>query len=128
MKISRDRSQVDDRHTIRDPLNMDPVTQAIDLTSAAGWANTLAKTRIPQLFLTQNGLAGHVNQLQNELNRFKVSKLEGYCADGIDEVLLQIKFVRDSIKKSKEAARQNGFPLPNNLTLEFPFISDRLII
>ena len=121
----RDRSQVDNRHMIRDPMRAVPMTNRIDLLTAAAWSNTLVKTRIPQLFLTLPGLPGHVMQLQNELNRFKISKLEGCRVDEISGLIAIMKFVRKSIKKSMKAT---NLPLPNNLFLEFPFISDRLKI
>lgn len=122
----RERSQIDNRHMIREPIQKDPLNR-IDLAYATGWSNTLVKTRIPQLFLTTAGLAGHVLQVQNELNRFKISKLEN-CVGDVSPLVDIMKFVRNSIKASMEAARQRGFPMPNNLFLDFPLISDRLKI
>lgn len=125
MIIVRDRSRVDNRHMIRDPIRIDPLTNRIDLLTAAVWSNTLVRTRIPQLFLTLPGLPGHVMQLQNELNRFKISKVEGCRVDEMSGLIAIMKFVRESIKKSK---KESAIPLPNNLFLEFPFISDGLKI
>lgn len=124
----RKRSEIDERHMIRDPIRIDPVSHRIDSRAAACWANTLVKTRIPHLFDTRERLAGHVQQLQNELNRCTISKLEGCPTDGIGELIRQIKFVRDATKKAIAAARQSGFPMPNNLILEFHCISDQLKI
>lgn len=128
MSIVRMRSELDERHNIRDPFTIDPLTQCISLTAIAGWTNTLVKTRVPQLFLTEKGLPGHVNQLQCELNRLKVCKLEGFSSEGFETVMCSIKFVKKAAQKSKEAAQQRGFQMPNNLVLEFPFISDCLKI
>lgn len=125
----RDRSVMCvDRHAIINPIDIDPVTNKVNLRAASIWANTLVKKRIPQLFLTQEGLAGHVQQLQNELNRLKVRNLEGCSTDGISALVKKVHFVRSSVQKSVDAARQDGFPLPNNLILEFPLISDRVKI
>lgn len=127
MDISRVRWPIDDRHAIREPIRRITVggEERIDIADACIYANTLVKSRIPQLFLTLPGLPGHVTQLQNELNRFKISKMEGCSAKDVPQLITIMKFVRSSVIKSKNAST---IPLPNNLFLNFPLISDRIRI
>jgi|GEM_PF-1474882 hypothetical protein len=135
MTITRIRSQVYDRHAIGDPIQKIGINgeDRFDLTAAEKSANTLMKTRIPQLFLTLPRLEGHVEQLQNELNRFKVSNfegkrikmLEGCSTKDIPSLIIIMKRLRNAVIKAKNAST---IPLPNNLFLNFPLISDKVRI
>ncbi len=121
--LVRNRREIDDRHHIRNPLTVHQ--NRIDLHEARIWSNTLAKERIPQLFKTERGLAGHISQLQNELNRFDLKKVKECEVDGVDELREISKFIKRSVEKSMEAAT---ISLTHNLTLEFHMTSDKLII
>lgn len=66
--FTRCRSRIDDRHLIRNPIG--PGIQDMDI-----WANTLVKTRIASLFLTQEGLRGHAIQFKMNCNDLKISTL-----------------------------------------------------
>ena len=125
--ITRIRLPCDNRHLIRDPITTNTIgdLDRVNLNDAWIWANTLVKTRIPKLFSTSQGLAGHVEQLQNELNRFKISKMEGCNTVDVPHLITIMQFVRQSVKKAKHAST---ILLPNNLFLEFPLISDKLRI
>lgn len=64
--ICRYRGVKDDIHHIRNPYG--------SMEDMAIYANTLAKTRIPDLFRTRRGLAGHVQQIQQEINRLSATR------------------------------------------------------
>ena len=60
--FTRNRSVTDNRHAIRHPYGPGQQDMAI-------YANTPLKKRISTLFTTLPGLAGHVKQIQDQLNR-----------------------------------------------------------
>lgn len=127
MNINRVRSQIDNMHQIRDPIRKINLAgeDRIDLNEVKIYANTLAKTRIADLFVTLENLPGHIVQLQNELNRLKVSKMEGCSGQDIPDLMNTIKFLKHSVIKSKKASPVS---LPNQYLLEFPIILDKVKI
>ncbi|MBF2016529.1 MAG: hypothetical protein IGS23_15270 [Rivularia sp. T60_A2020_040] len=54
------RNSIDNRHQITDPTK-----------NPGRWLNTMKRTRVKELFLTKQGLPGHVMQVQNEINRLR---------------------------------------------------------
>jgi hypothetical protein len=97
----RVRSTIDNRHNIRNPYGPQKDLEI--------WANTLLKTRIPTLFLTPQGLKGHAQQIQNELNRLGTAdqltpalKARAICV---------AKLIKSSLIKAKNAAEKSSFSL-----------------
>ncbi len=99
--IIRDRSQSDDRHAIRDPFGPDARDMSV-------FTNTLMRERIPQLFQTAAGFAGHAQQLQQELNR--LANVEGRSGAEIERAVSASKCLKAALLKSKDGAVENGFP------------------
>ena len=95
MTIARLRSTVDDRHNIRDPYGPGPNDMAI-------FANTLVKERVADLFRTQEGLKGHAEQIEQQLNR--LTRVEGQPGEMTEKAVNTAKFIRTSIKKAMKAA------------------------
>jgi hypothetical protein len=54
--------------------------------------------------------------------------LEGCKPDGFAVLTMQVKALKMAVEKSIQTAHQGGFPLPNNLMLQFPLIADSLKI
>lgn len=102
--ICRYRAIRDDIHHIRNPYG--------SKEDMAIFANTLAKKRIPDLFQTQARLAGHVQQIQQELNRLAATR--GHSAEMIEQAIHTSRFIRSSLQKSKEQAIANNFPFTGN--------------
>lgn len=116
---SRTRGICDNRHQIRDPYK----NQQLNNTDV--WANTLLKTRIPELFKTQQGLPGHVEQLQSELNRIK--KVENLSGEIVAHATGVMKRIHGATQKVLEAARKRpDLNFPANLCLQFPLIQNEL--
>ena len=77
-----------------------------NIQSLRVFTNALLKTRIPDLFKTQAGLAGHVMQVQQEVNRLK--DIEGLDGSVVDEIIHTETVIKAALKKSADAA---SFPL-----------------
>lgn len=90
----RERGLLDDRHNIGDPFG--PGAKDIEKL-----ANTLCKTRIPDLFRTAPGLPGHVRQIQQELNRLR--RIEGESGEKVARAIEASKLIRGALKKAKAA-------------------------
>lgn len=107
----RIRSQDVDRHNIPKPfMKLKHGEQGLlldNIKSLRIFTNALLKTRIPDLFKTQAGLAGHVTQLQQEINRLK--NIEDLDGSAVDEIIHTEKIIKKALKKSAGAA---SFPLP----------------
>ena len=93
----RFRSTIDEKHTIRDPWGPGKFDMEI-------WANTLAKTRIADLFRTTAGVPGHAYQIQTELNR--LAKIEGKPGDDVQRAIDISRFLRNALVNAKEAHRK----------------------
>lgn len=114
--IIRDRSQVDEKHTIRDPHG----PGALDM---AAFANTLMKTRIPELFLTVRGIPGHARQLQQELNR--LASVEGRSSAEVDQAIRVSKCLREALKKAKAQVQQTTSQWdPVGISIHFQLLND----
>jgi hypothetical protein len=96
---NRYRHEQDDKHHIRNPLS--PVEKDMQV-----FANTLVKTRIPDLFKTEGGLKGHAEQIQCEINR--LSHVEGLSGDIVCRAVETSRFIRECLIKSKEEAARTG--------------------
>lgn len=119
MSIKIRKDAVDDKHHIRDPLEND---SADDVST---WANTLKKTRIKELFLSLEGLKGHVQQLQNELNRTTPERLDGCSAPTVEAAYEANRALHKAIKKAMQAAL---FKLSGTLKLNIPLLKDAIVI
>lgn len=117
----RNRSSSDDRHMIRSPYTPPNPFSAMD-----AWANTLVKTRIPDLFRSIHGLAGHAQQIQNELNR--LARVEGRSGDEVTYAIGISHFIRHALKQAMEEAESSNFVMPNNIVIYFHLLNDNLII
>lgn len=91
----RHRAHCDNRHGIRDPLG--PGINDMEV-----FANTLLKTRIPDLFRTLEGLRGHAQQIDQHLRRLNV---EGQPGEVVVRAIEVSKLVRRALKKAREAAQ-----------------------
>lgn len=98
--IIRYRSEVDERHTIRNPHGPHPRDMDV-------WANTLVKTRIPDLYRTLIGVPGHAKQIENEIKR--LSKFQEGASGEIATKAIEIsKFIRHSLNKAKKDAEERS--------------------
>ncbi|QLE45845.1 hypothetical protein FD723_37040 (plasmid) [Nostoc sp. C052] len=87
------KTQVDDRHNITHPHE-----------SATRWLNTMKQTRVAELFGTKKGLVGHVQQIQNEINRVN-KNLNGKKGQEVTEYITALKSLRTSIIASAKGAK-----------------------
>lgn len=114
--IGRYGSAIDDKHAIRDPFGPNPNDMGV-------WMQTLLKTRIPELFLTKEGLPGHVVQIQCEINR--ISKVEGRSGEEVSRAVWNSEKIQDALIKSRDAARAQGFPCWDpSLYIHLPLLND----
>lgn len=92
-------AQVDDRHNISDPY-IDPDR----------WLETLKRERVADLFRTPQGLDGHVEQIQGEINRLisdrnRKQKLEGQSGDSVTAYTNALNALRNASIESAKAAQ-----------------------
>ncbi len=86
------QTPVDNRHNISDPHK-----------DATRWLNTMKQTRVAELFRTSQGLPGHVQQIQNEINRVK-NNLNGKTGKEVTEYTAALKALRNAIVASSKGA------------------------
>lgn len=98
--MNRTRSIVDDRHLIRDPWG--PGNEDMEI-----WANTVAKTRIATLFITPEGVRGHAQQIQIEVNRISLSRTEGKSGEKVARAINASKFLRSALLKAIQGKKEN---------------------
>lgn len=89
------QTQVDNRHNITNPHQ-----------DATRWLNTMKRTRVAELFRTEQGLPGHVQQIQNEINRVK-NNLNGKTGKEVTEYTAALKSLKNSIVASSKGAKFN---------------------
>lgn len=119
MKIRK--KQVDSKHLIRDPIkNDDPKDLEI-------WVNTLKKTRIYELFCTEAGLNGHVQQLQSEINRITPGRLDGKPAELVMAAVEASKKIRKALQNAIQAAKDISFNLRREHIIQLPLLNDQLV-
>ncbi len=112
----RDRSICDPSHLIRNPLGPAP--------AMLGWANTMAQTRIAELFRTVSGLEGHARQIQQEINR--LSKVEGCSGAVVAQAIRVTAFIRHSLLQAHRDAQARGFPHVGDVSIHFPLLNDSI--
>jgi hypothetical protein len=107
------QTQVDDRHNITNPQ-----------ADSTRWLNTMKQTRVAELFLTAQGLPGHVRQVQQEINRVNTN-LNGKSGAEVTAYTNALKKLRTAIIASAKGAKFdfNKFgiqfsPLGSDLYLE----------
>lgn len=110
------RAAVRDRHAIPDPKT--------GVAQAREWANTLANTRVPDLFKTKEGLVGHMQQLQCELNRAR--DLRGLEDEHKETIIESQKMLKKGVEKAKQAAKKAGMELDGSLKLTFDALKDAI--
>ena len=108
------RDQVDDRHNITAP--------SIDIDR---WLETIKRTRASDLFRTPGGLNGHLQQIQQEVDRVKKTARETSDATLYNRYVNALKTVRHSLISSAKNANFDFErieleldPLTSNLSLE----------
>lgn len=109
--MSRARGVTPNRHALPNPLS--------NSESLKQWEQGLMKGRISELFKTERGLQGHVEQIQNELNRLSISKLsEIECPGDYFTLLQQVDFrIRKALTSAAAAA---AFKLPRQHLITSP--------
>lgn len=115
--VLRRQAAVADRHAIPVP----------DEAYLAVWAKTLMQERIATLFLTQDGLAGHAQQVNQEIARLKnileVFSCEANEQNKLEYIQLATGFLKDIksglIKFAAEAAHKKHYTF--NIRFDFPF-------
>lgn len=90
VNMSSNKSKAINRHKIPDPVESD---KALKL-----WANSLMQERIPDLFKTEEGLKGHVDQIQSEINRISCENLFE---------LLKPSYQLTEVEKRQEVSKRN---------------------
>lgn len=112
MHINKYYLPQDDRHAIRDPFGTtehykDPCRP--EICDMDVFANTLMKTRIPDLFVSQEGLQGHAEQIQDQLNR--IARVKNRSDEEVAKAICVSKLLRNALIKSRQAAIKKGFQL-----------------
>jgi len=73
------------------------------------WAESVKKTRVNDLFRTLGGLAGHVQQVEQEVSRVisdknMARKMEGMSGDNVTDLFAAVKSVQDAIVAAAKGA------------------------
>lgn len=110
--IIRNRSVIDNRHRIRNPISLNPMDMSI-------WVNTILKERIATLYDSYPGLEGHAQQIQEQVKRLE--KLEGCSGEVAHRATIISTFIRDCILNAKESAIQKGFQFDENVIINITF-------
>ncbi|MGA8164750.1 MAG: hypothetical protein WB791_06980 [Waddliaceae bacterium] len=113
-QINRQK-QVDNKHQIRDPISNDPVLSN-RIRDAMVWSKTITQGRVSELYKSVLGIPGHVQQIQQEINRVSQAKLgdanihPAHCK----AIVQGIANVMNAIKKAKAAVIKEGRIDPNH--------------
>lgn len=94
--ISRCKHNITDRHNIPSPWE-----------NTGQWLSTILKERVGSLYKTEEGFPGHLEQLQDELNRCKPRKRE----EGLErtpDIINAVRKIKDSVIKATKAAIKDG--------------------
>ncbi len=109
----------DDHHAISNP------TAGVD--EARAWGLTMRCVRVASLFRTQEGLPGHAEQIQKELNRTK--RLDGVDQAVVVEVVKEVEGVYRALEKTKIAVERKGFPvLDGTEMIDFDIIKKKIVL
>ncbi len=112
-RSSRARNARGNRHLLAPPW--------ASFKDAEIWENMMLKERVGPLFNRQKGLAGHVQQVQFELNRCTAKHMEGFD----DQTLVSrvCEACRRVYAGIQEAKLENSHMCQGSLKLSFPLLS-----
>lgn len=94
--LSRYRSEEQDRHNLPDPKTSIRATEL--------WEHGMLRERVSDLFKTSQGLPGHAQQIQQQLNRTSWNRLTGLSGKHVVRLLLAVNRIIGGIKAINEAS------------------------
>jgi hypothetical protein len=116
-RLNGRRTPPDNKHAIRDPLGPGPKDLKI-------WRSTITARRVSELFKTAQGVPGHAQQIQNEVNR--LSNVITVAPGKADEAKESLRQIKQAIEKAKIAAEADGYSAPHSTLIQFPLINDNI--